>query len=382
LGIEESFLNKWDSVVKYKIAGGDDILQFNLGQPNFACPDFVKKIIEETSGKEKNNFYTHTGGTEKAREAVAMFQEKMFDLAYERDEVIITNGAKESLFLAFAAILNPSDEVIIIAPYWSSYTEQVKFLGAVPVIVSVKRDFHLDVEAIKNNITGKTRVIVINSPNNPSGMVYGKDELLEVSELAIKNGLIVVSDEVYGSTVFDGKEHVSIASLPGMKERSVLIDGFSKTLSMAGYRLGYAMSSKEMISAMIKIKSNINGNTNSFFQLVLEDALLNHFDDLMKFIDDTRNEYQSRRDFLCKSFDEMGIEFIRPEGTFYIFAKVPPKLNMKSKEFADHLLESIGVAVAPGIFFGKTFDDHFRLSFGASMESLEDGMERMKNFLS
>ncbi|MFA7170742.1 MAG: aminotransferase class I/II-fold pyridoxal phosphate-dependent enzyme [Candidatus Paceibacterota bacterium] len=376
--IEESFLNKWDSDIKYKIAEGGDILQFNLGQPDFACPEFVKEAIIVVNGRDKNNFYNYTGGTDEVRAALADLQKKVSGLEYAKEEIIMTNGAKEALFLAFASILDSGDEVIIIAPYWPTYIEQVRFLGGQPVVVNSKEDFSLDLEAIRKAVDEKTRAIVINNPNNPSGTTYKREDLRKIVELADLNDLVIISDEVYSSTVFDGKKHISIADFPGAKERAVIIDGFSKTLSMTGYRLGYALSSEEIIRNMIKVKSNINGNTNSFFQMVVEEVLLNHFDEYLAFVDMTRNEYFRRRDFLCAGLEDLGIEHKKPEGAFYVFAKIPGKMNMRSKEFTAHLLNETGVAVAPGVFFGENYDDYFRVSFGSSMESLEKGKERIK----
>lgn len=381
LPLEESLLNRWDSSVKYKIAQGGDILQFNLGQPDFACPDFVKSAVETANAREKNNFYNHTNGTEGAREAVSWLRKEMFNQSYTKEEIIITNGAKEAIFLALAAILDSGDETIVIAPYWPTYVEAVKFFGGKPVVIDIKKDFHLDIEAIGGALSEKTKAIIINSPNNPSGAIYGRDELSGIAKFAIEHDLVVISDEVYGSTVFDGKKHVSIADFPDMKNRVVLVDGFSKMLSMAGYRLGYAASSKETINNMIKIKSNMNGNTNSFFQIVLEEVLLNHPGEFLKFVKNTAADYEARRDFLSKGLSAMDIRFVRPEGTFYVFAEIPGCLNMKSVEFANALLNKAGVAVAPGVFFGDSFDGYFRISFGASVKSLEGGILRMKKFL-
>jgi len=378
LGIEESFLNKWDSIVKNRVADEENILQFNLGQPDFACPEFVKEAIMIVSDKDKNNFYNHTGGTNELRSALADLQKKTFGLDYDKEEVIVTNGAKEALFLAFAAILDKDDEVIVIAPHWPTYIEQIKFLGGRPVVVDCKSDFSLDIEAIRKVVSEKTRAIVINSPNNPVGGVYGREELGKIVELAEKNDLFIISDEVYNSTVFDGKKHVSVADFPEAKEKAIVVDGFSKTLSMTGYRLGFALSSREIINNMIKVKSNVSGNTNSFFQMVIEEVLLNRFSDFLEFVEMAKGEYLKRRNFLCESLEETGIEYKKPEGTFYVFAKIPVDLNMKSREFAEYLLEKTGVAVAPGIFFGESFDDYFRISFGTSMEDLEDGAERIK----
>lgn len=381
LGVQESFLNKWDSDIKRRIAEGEDILQFNLGQPDFPLPEFVKEAIVEAKEKDKNNFYNHTGGTDGLRSAVAGMEEKLSGLAYQKEEIIITNGAKEAIFLALAAVLNAGDEVIIIAPAWPTYIEAVKFLGGVPVVLDADADFHPDLEAIKRAVNAKTRAIIINSPNNPTGVIYGEEELKEVAQMVIANDLLIISDEVYSATIFDEREHFSVAKLPDMKARTVVVDGFSKTLSMTGFRLGYAASSREMIDAMIKVKSNINGNTNSFFQVVLEDVIAHRGGDFQDFIDYARQEYLRRRDFLCGRLREMGMEYTRPEGAFYVFAKIPEGLHMKSKKFAGFLADKAGVAVAPGIFFGQNFDNYFRISFGASIEDLEKGMEKVKKIL-
>ncbi|MDD3190118.1 MAG: pyridoxal phosphate-dependent aminotransferase [Candidatus Pacebacteria bacterium] len=381
LGIQESFLNKWDSDVKYKIAEGKSVLQFNLGQPDFACPEFVKEAIKIVNGKDKNNFYNHTGGTDKLRFLLADLQKKTFGLEYNKEEVIVTNGAKEALFLAFAAILNGNDEVIVVAPHWPTYVEQVKFFGGLPVVVDITNNFGLNIEAIKKAVNENTKAIVINNPNNPVGMIYGREDIGEIVELAEKHNLIIISDEVYNSTVFDGKKHISVADFPGAKERAIVIDGFSKTLSMTGYRLGFAFSSREIIDNMIKVKSNINGNTNSFFQMVVEEVLANHFEDYLRFVDMAKGEYLKRRDFLCESLDGMKMEYKKPEGTFYLFAKIPKGFDMGSREFVESLLEKTGIAVAPGIFFGKSFDNYFRISFGTSMEDIVEGVKRMKKFL-
>jgi aminotransferase len=382
LDIEESLLNKWDSDIKRRIAGGENILQFNLGQPDFACPGFVKEAIEAANGKERNNFYIHTGGTDEARQAVADMARKLSGFEYGKDEIIITNGAKEALFLSLAAVLGKGDEAIVIAPHWPTYIQQIKFLGAAPVVVASEEDFALDLKKIKAAISGKTRAIILNNPNNPTGRVYKEQDLEEVVSLAKEYGFFIISDEVYNSTVFDGKRHISVASFPDAKERSAIIDGFSKTLSVAGYRLGFAMAPGEIINLMIRVKSNINGNTSSFFQTVLEDILVNRFEDLMEFIAMTRREYLQRRDFVSARLGEMGLEHRKPEGAFYAFVKIPEGLGMGSREFAAYLLDKAGVAVAPGIFFGENYDGYFRLSFASRAEDLQEGMERIEKMMS
>jgi len=380
-GIEESFLNKWDSQVKNRIDAGEEILRFNLGQPDFSCPEFVKRAIKDAASLDKNNFYNHTGGVDGARREIVSLRAKSFGVKYEKNEIIVTNGAKEAIFLALATILDAGDEVVIIAPAWPTYIEAVKFLGGEPVVLRSNAEFHLDIGMIKDFISERTKAIILNSPNNPTGVVYTEQELSEVAQIAKENDLIVISDEVYDYTVFDGEKHISISALPDMKSRTVVIDSFSKTLSIAGYRLGYALSSKEIIDAMVKVKSNVNGNTNSLLQMAMEVVLRDYADEFHNFVDFAHREYLKRRDFVCGKLEEMGVEHLKPTGSFYVFAKIPSKLEMKSQPFAEYLLEKAQIAVAPGIFFGADYDDYFRISFGASMEDLEKGMEKMKAVL-
>lgn len=378
--IRESLLNRWDTDVKKRIASGEDILQFNLGQPDFACPDFVRQAIREAASSEKNNFYANTAGTTGLRRAIASLERREFGLEYGEDEIIVTNGAKESIFLALAAAIDPGDEVVIIAPAWPAYVEDIRFLEGVPVVIGSDQDFRPDIGAIKSAISGRTKAIIVNSPNNPTGVVYTEQELEAIAQIAKVNDLIVISDEIYGATVYDEK-HLSIAGLPDMRSRTVVIDSFSKTLSIAGYRLGYASSSREIIDAMIKVKSNINGNTSSLVMGAVELIIDRWGDELDSFIDGSRQEYLKRRDLVCAALSDMGVERVLPSGAFYVFAKIPEKLDRKSGDFAKYLVEKAGVSVAPGIFFGSDYDGFFRISFSASMEDLQKGMERMKKVL-
>lgn len=375
--LEESFLNKWDTTVKYRIASGEDILLLNLGQPGFECPGFVKEAIMEANKLEMNNVYGRTAGQDGLREAVCFLEREMNGLEYDRDGIIITNGAKEALFLAFASIVTPGDEVIVITPCWPTYIQAVRFFGGKAVAVDADVSFHLRPDAIEGAITEHTRAIVINNPNNPTGAVYDAGELSQVSQLAVKRNLLVISDEVYGSTLYDDAKHIPLASLPGMRERTITIDGFSKALAMTGYRLGYAAGPEEIVGAMEKIKSNMNGNTNSFFQYVLQDIITNRYADMKEFIDHAHREYTARREYICRALTGLGIEYAKPQGAFYVFAKIKPEYGMGSREFALYLVEKAGVAVAPGRVFGENYDDRVRIQFSASMETLAGAIERM-----
>ena len=374
-------MNKWDTSVRYRIASGEDILLLNLGQPGFECPDFVKESIVEANKREKNNIYGRTAGHDGMREAVCFLQKETNGLDYDGGEVIITNGAKEALFLSFASIVNPGDEVIVITPCWPTYIQAVRFFGGKAVTVDADESFHLRLDAIEAAITDRTRAIVINNPNNPTGAVYGLTELSALSRMAMEHDLMVIADEVYGSTLYDDARHIPLASLPGMRERTITIDGFSKALAMTGYRLGYATGPKEMIGAMEKIKSNMNGNTNSFFQHVLEEIITKRYADMKAFIDYAHGEYAARREYICGALEGLGVEHVRPQGAFYVFAKIKPEFGMGSREFAEYLVDKAGVAVAPGSVFGESFDDRVRIQFSASMEDLEGSVERMRKLM-
>lgn len=374
--INESPLTKWDSMVKSK---GKGIIHLNVGQqPDFNVLSVIAEAVKKTIKTKGNNHYTSINGTQEIREAISLFQKRVFNMEYNTREIILTNGAKEGLFISLGALVNSEDEVIIVAPYWSTYLDVIVFFGGNPVVVNANENFHLNVDEIKKVISAKTKAVIINSPNNPSGAVYTIDELEQLATIVADNDLYVISDEIYGTIIYDS-EFCSIASVKGMKERTIVINGFSKSFSMTGYRLGYTLSSLEIANAMLKIKSNSTGNTNSFFQKVLIEAICNNFDELIISCNQMRTELKRRKEFLCGSLEELEIEYIIPEGAFYVFAKIPSEFNVKSKEFAEHLLVDAKVAVAPGIFFGEKFDDYIRISFSSSVEDIKRALEKIKN---
>jgi len=380
----ESLLTKWDSEIKETAENGKDIISLNAGQPDFSIPSVIEEEICEVASEKGNNSYTPVEGIAEVRETVSLFQEKVFSMDYRPKEIILTNGAKEGIFLSLGALTDPGDEIVIIAPYWSTYREIINFFGGKPVVANTNKDFHLNIKEIEN-VAIKTKAVIINSPNNPSGAIYTERELERLAEIAKRYDLYVISDEIYGSIRYNHKNHCSIASVKGMKERTVVVNGFSKVFATTGYRLGYTLSSEEIAKAMLKIKSNSTGNTNSFFQMVITNILsnsFNRFDKLIASSENMRKEFGRRRNFLCRKLDELGIEYAAPEGAFYVFARIPDKFRIASSEkFSRYLLDKTGVAVAPGIFFGDNFDDFIRISFASSMENIKEAMERMKKII-
>ncbi len=382
--IKESPLTRWDSEIKKAMRNNGNIISLNSGQPDFDVPSVVKekiiKVANQPNG-EGNNFYISVQGSEEVRKAISLFQKEVFDLDYLSEEIILTNGAKEGIFLSLGALIDPGDEVILVAPYWSTYREIINFFGGKVAVVSTNKDFHLDIEKIESTVTKKTKAVIINSPNNPSGAVYIKKELEQLAEIARHHNLYVISDEAYGTIRYSDIDYCSIASSEGMKDRTIIVNGFSKSFSMTGYRLGYTFSSVEIAKAMLKIKSNSTGNTNSFFQAVIANALLDHFDELVVSYESMRKEFEKRKNFLCKELDELGVEYVDPEGAFYVFVRIPSKSGMNSEKFSKYLLNNLGIAVAPGIFFGDDFDSYIRISFASSIENIKEATRRIKGII-
>lgn len=378
--IEESPLTRFDSQVKKRKLAGEDIIALNVGQPDFDPPKEIQIAIGRMSVEKGCNFYTPVSGTEEARYAISLYHERMFGVHYDPKSIVLTNGAKEAVALAIGAIVGPGDEAILIAPYWSTYKELVILSGGKPVVVDSKKDSHLDFKRILSAITRKTKAIIINSPNNPSGAVYSKKELARLVNAAVKNDLYIISDEIY-NTILSENDYTPCAAIRGAAERTVTINGFSKSASVTGYRLGYAASdNSDIIAGINKIKSNFSGNVNSFFQEVLCEVNINQFDDFKLSIENMKKEFMKRGCYLRDELACLGFECGKLEGSFYVWCKIPEKIKMNSSEFSEHML-GYGVAITPGIFFGESYGDHVRISFAASMKSLEEAIKRMKKAL-
>ena len=362
---------------------GEEVIIFSAGEPDFDTPMLIKRAaisaIDEGFTK-----YTPASGINTLKEAVVSKFRRDNNLDYSVDQVIISCGAKHTLYNCLQAICTAGDEVIIFSPYWVSYPEMIKLAGADPKVVSTKEGdgFLPPTSLLKRAISKKTKAIIINSPCNPTAAVYPEELLREISEIAIKNDLWVISDEIYEKIIFDSKKHVSIASLgEDIKNRTMVVNSVSKTYAMTGWRIGYAAGPPEIIKAMANIQSHSTSNPNSIAQKAGVEALSGPQEELSKMT----AEFEKRRNFILERLEAFNkISFLKPEGTFYLFLNIGSFLNQRLKgreikdsvDFANYLLEEAKVAVVPGSAFGA--DMYIRISFATSMEDLAKGLDRIE----
>ncbi len=353
---------------------GVDVVNFTAGEPDFDTPDNIKKaaIKAINDGFTK---YTHPAGTPELREAIADKLKKENGLEYGPGQVIVSCGAKHSLYNAIMTICNPGDEVIIPSPYWVSYPEQVKLAGARPVFAGCSGDgFRILSSDIEAKITGKTRAIMLNSPNNPTGAVYEKSELKKIASIAAEKGIYVISDEIYEHLIYGG-EHVSMASLgPEIREKTVTINGAAKAYAMTGWRIGWAAGPEDVIGGMTKLQSQTTSNPTANAQMAYLEALKGD----QSSVKNMREAFRKRRDLIVKKLNEIpGISCPEPGGTFYVFPDISG-VNRSSMEFSEQLLEKAKVAVVPGLAFGR--EGHVRISYACSEETIKKGVERISGF--
>lgn len=356
---------------------GKDVVAFGAGEPDFDTPDEIKAAAIEAikSGFTK---YTPTTGIPELKEAVAKKLKTENGLDYPASSIVVSCGAKHSLYNVLQVLLNEGDEVLVPAPYWVSYPEMVRLAGGVPVFV--KTSFQSDLKTtpveLARYLTKKTKVLILNSPSNPSGAVYRREELRALAGFCVENNLYCLSDEIYEKIIFDGIEHVSIASFsPEIKKRTITVNGFSKSYSMTGWRLGYLAAEPEIVSAVSNLQDHSTSNPSSISQK----AGLAAFSLGEIFFDEVRKKFQERRDTITSRLDGMGrLGYKRPEGAFYIFCDIK-KTKMDSMTFAKRLLEEQHVALIPGAAFGC--DDCVRISFATSMEKIKKGMDRIEEWL-
>lgn len=368
-------------------AKGVDVVSFAAGEPDFNTP---KNIIDAAKDAmdNGNTKYTQTSGIIDLRKAICKKLKDDNELLYDASQIVVSTGAKQSLANSFMAILNPGDEVIVPVPYWVSYPELIKLADGKPVFVNTgeENDYKYNVEALEKVVTSKSKAIILNNPNNPTGTVYTKEELEAISEFAKKNNLIIISDEIYEKLIYDGKKHVSIASVSeDTKARTIVINGFSKTYAMTGWRVGYTASSTEIAKIMANIQSHMTSNTCSIAQYAALEALKGPQEDIYSMI----SEFELRRDYMYKELCSInGIKAIRPQGAFYIMVNVENTIGKvindetinSSLDFARLLLDTENVAVIPGEAFG--LDNYIRLSYATSMEAIERGINRIREFIS
>lgn len=368
-------------------AEGVDVVSFGAGEPDFNTPENIIEaaIKAMRDGKTK---YTPAGGIIELKETICNKFRKDNNLNYKTSQITISTGAKQSLANVFMAILNPGDEVLIPVPYWVSYPELVKLADGVPVFVETSKEnnYKYTIEDLEAVITDKTKAILINSPNNPTGTIYNEDELLDIANFAREHNLLIVSDEIYEKLIYDDEKHISIAALnEDAYNRTIVINGVSKTYSMTGWRLGYAAASEEITKLMTSIQSHMTSNVNTIAQYAAIEALNGPEEDLNNMV----HEFENRRNFMIDKLSKLNeISIIKPSGAFYIMVNISAYLNTTFKDqdinnsvdFAKVLLEEEKVAVIPGAGFGA--DDYIRLSYATSMDVIESGIDRISTFLS
>ncbi len=359
-------------------AQGKDILSFSAGEPDFGTPQRIK---EEAIKAINEGFtqYTAVAGIPELLEAISAKLKRDNKLEYAPADIIVSNGAKQSLFNLFQSALNPGDEVIIPAPYWVTYPELVKYAGATPVIIETDEinGFKITAEQLKNAITEKTKMLVITSPSNPTGSVYSKEELESLAEALKGTDILVASDEMYEKLVYD-VDFVATASISeDMYNRTVTINGLSKSAAMTGWRFGYlATPNKSLIAAMNKLQSQSTSNINSITQKAAIPALLGEVDGE---IDNMRRAFEARSIEAVELFNDIeGLSVLKPDGAFYLFVNIK-EISDNSIEFCKELLQATGVAVVPGIGFGS--EGSFRFSFATDISTIREGIRRIEKFV-
>lgn len=376
-----------DAKAKKLRADGVDVIGFGAGEPDFNTPSNIQDaaIAAIKEGKTK---YTTTSGIQELKEAIVDKFKNDNNLSYSASQIIVSTGAKQCLANAFQAILNPGDEVIIPVPYWVSYPELVKLSDGIPVFVEAKEQdgFKYTIDALKRAITDKSKAIIINSPNNPTGTVYTKDELAEIAEFSKQNNLIIISDEIYEKLIYCDEKHISIAELSqDSYERTIVINGLSKSYAMTGWRIGYAAAGNEkIIKLMTNIQSHVTSNPNSVTQYASVEALSGNQNTIEYMV----GEFRKRRDYMVQRINRMKhVSCLMPSGAFYVMINISKVLNMNyedkpigtSLKFSELLLDRERVAVIPGSAFGV--DNYVRLSYATSIENIEKGLDRIQHFL-
>lgn len=375
MGIQPSGIRKFFDVVSEM----PDAISLGVGEPDFDTPWNVRE--EGIYALEKGRtFYTSNAGLKELRIEICNYLKRKYNLSYDPiSETMVTVGGSEAIDVALRCMVDPGDEVLIPQPSYVSYLPCAVMADAKPVIINLKEenDFKLTPEDLEKNITNKTKILVLPFPNNPTGAIMNRDELAKLVPLIIKHDLYVISDEIYSELTYGNERHVSIAEFPGMKERTIVINGFSKAFAMTGWRLGYACGPERIIKQMIKLHqfAIMCAPTNSQFAAV--EALKNCDEDVDKMVE----AYNQRRRYLVNAFKEMGLECFEPFGAFYIFPSIK-KFGMTSEEFATKLLKEKKLAVVPGTAFGDCGEGFLRISYAYSIDNLKEGLGRIKEFIS
>ena len=360
---------------------GIDIISLSAGEPDFNTPSPIIKATIEALEHNMTHYSSNRGDLVLRKEIAKMIKEDTGVEYNPQTEIVITNGGAEALQNAMFSVLNVGDEVIIPTPAFVSYKNIAKLCGAMVIELPLKEcnEFQLDIEELSQTITEKTKMIILNNPNNPTGAVYTKELLAQVSQLAMRDNLIILSDEMYNHLLYEDAEYTSMVSFSGMKERTFLVNGFSKTFAMTGWRLGYIAADEKFISNMLKIHQYTTTTATTFSQCGAAVAM--NSDETQCQVAYMVDEFAKRRDLIMSKLDEIDtLSYVKPNGAFYIMVNVS-KTGLTGKEFADKLLDEKYVATVPAEGLGKECVDFVRISFSTSNEIITAGMERMKDFV-
>ena len=358
---------------------GRTVIHFEVGQPDFDTPESIKNAAKEALDA-KNTRYTSNYGIPPLRRAIAEKLKRTNGLDYDPEtEIMVTVGGEEAVAAAVLSLVDVGDEVLVSDPGYSPYTSIIRIANAVPIAVPLQEEnnFHYDLEELEKKITDKTKLFILCTPGNPTGTMMDREHLERLAALCEAYDLLVISDEAYEQVVYDNHQHISFASLPGMRERTVTIQSFSKSYSMCGWRIGYIAASAALIQIMVRAHQNMVLSANSFVQEAAIAALTGPQGDLERML----REFDRRRLLMYDGFREMGVTCNKPQAAFYLFPNVK-QLGMDGVEFAERLLEEYGVATVPGIEFGTRGKYNVRISYATSFENCMEGMRRIKNFVS
>ena len=383
LEMEESVTLASDARAKKLKAQGKDVLFLTLGQPDFHTPENIQDAAVKAIREGQASFYTVASGLPELKAAVNTYFERYYGYSVSSNEVTFATGAKFSLYTFFMAVINPLDEVIIPTPYWVSYADQVKMAEGIPVFVQAKEDndFKVTVDQLELVRTDKTKVLVLNSPSNPTGMIYTREELLAIGNWAVEHDILILADDIYGRLVYNGNEFVPISSLSeAIRKQTIVINGVSKAYAMTGWRVGYAVGDPEIIAAMSKLTGQTTSNLTAVSQYATIEALTGPQDS----VEVMRQAFEERLNTIYPLLCEVpGFEVVKPQGAFYLFPNVKKAMEMKGYSdvtaFTTAILEEVGLALITGAGFGAP--ENVRLSYATDLDTLKEAVKRLKAFM-
>lgn len=375
--IQPSATLAFSNRAKEMAAQGIDVLNLAVGQPDFKTPSYIgQAAIKAIEGHEADS-YTAATGILPLRKAIANHINEQHGTDFGARDVVVTNGGKFALYAVTQALLNPGDEALIPLPYWVSYGEQIKLAGAKPVLAHPSQGLKVTVEDLEAVYTPQTKLLVLNTPNNPSGEVFTKDELTAIANWAIDHDLVILADDMYGDLVYNGTEFTSVLDLgEDVVNHTVLVNGFSKSYAMTGWRVAYMCAPKPITDELFKVHGFAVTDVATFVQDAAEEALRNGQEDPAAM----RAQYRERRNVLYQGLQELGWETTNPEGAFYIFAKIPDYLEQDDEKFAYDLAEKAKVAVTPGSYFGAGGEGYVRFSYATDLNVIKTALDRLQKY--